>query len=74
MVIYTQSVCYLFDVTVHLSSVPFKTTLCQMLGLIGLIAFAQIHFTDYRFREMPTRLKIAGESSYETTNVLANAL
>ena len=36
MVIYTQSLYYLFDITVHLSSFPFKTTLCQMLGLIGL--------------------------------------
>ena len=40
MVIYTQSLYYLFDIAMHLSSVPFKTTLCQMFGLIGLVAFA----------------------------------
>ena len=40
--IYTQSLYNLFDITVHLSSFPFKTTLCRMLGLIGLVAFAEI--------------------------------
>ena len=35
------------DITVHLSSFPFKTTLCRMLGLIGLVAFAEIHFTGF---------------------------
>ena len=47
VVIYTQSLYYLFDITVNLSSVPFKTTLCQMLGLIGLNAFAEIHFAGF---------------------------
>ena len=73
MVIYTQSLYYLFDITVHLSSFPFKTTLCPMLGLISLVAFAEIHFTGYRFREMPTTLKITGEYSYVATNVFTNA-
>ena len=74
MVIYTHSLCYLFDITVHLSSVPFKATLCQMLGLIVQVAFAEIHFTGYRFREMPTTLKITGDTSNVATDPLANAL
>ena len=74
VVIYTQSLCYLFDITVHLSSVPFKTTLRQMLGLNDLVTFAKIHSTGYRFREMPTTLKIAGKSSFVATNALTNAL
>ena len=74
MVICTQSLYRSFDVTPQSSSVPFKTTLCRMLGLVGLAAFAEIHFSGYRFREMPTTLKITGESSYVVTKVLANAL
>ena len=62
-----------FDVTVQSSRITLKTTLCRMLNLIGLVAFAEIHLTGYRFREMPTTLK-TGESSYAPTNVLANAL
>ena len=54
------------------SSVPLKTTLCRMLGLIGLVCSAEIHFTGYQFREMPTSLNISGESSYVATDVLAN--
>ena len=73
-VIYTQSLYYLFDITVHLSSVPFKTALCLMLGLTGLATSVENHFTGYRFRKMPTTLKITGESSYVATNVLGNAL
>ena len=38
---------YLFDITVHLSSFPFKATLCRMLGLFGLVAFAEIHLTGF---------------------------
>ena len=56
VVIYMQNLYCLFDITVHLSSVPFKTTLCRMLGLIGLVAITEIHFTGYRFWEMPTTL------------------
>ena len=74
MVIYTQSLYYLFDIIVHLSSFPFMTTLCRMLGLIGLVAFAKIHFTGFiGFGKMPTTLKITGESSYVATNALTNA-
>ena len=47
VVIYTQSLYYLFDITVHLSSFPLKTTLCRMLDLNGLVAFAEIHFTGF---------------------------
>ena len=67
VVIYTQSLYYLFDITVHFSSVPFKTTVLRMLGLTGLVAFAEIHFTGYRFWEMPTTLKITGESPFVAT-------
>ena len=74
VVIYTQSLYYLFDITVHLSSVPFKTTLCQMFGLHDLVAFAKIHFTGYRFQDMPTTLKLAGKSLFIARNTLANAL
>ena len=72
VVIHT-SVYYLFDITVHLSTVPCKTTLCRMLGLTGLVAFAEIHFTGKRFLEMLATLKLTGESSYVATNELANA-
>ena len=37
----------LHAITAHLSSFPFKTTLCRMLGLIGLVAFAEIHFRGF---------------------------
>ena len=63
MVICTQNLYYLFDISVQSSRIPFKTTLCRMLGLIGLVAFAEIHFTGYQSREMATTLKITGESS-----------
>ena len=33
---------YLFDITVRLSSVPLKTTLCRMLGLTGLVALLKL--------------------------------
>ena len=71
---FTRKVCVMFDTAVHLSSVPFRTTLCRMLGLIGLVAFVEIHYTGYRFGEMPTTLKINGESLSVGTNALANAL
>ena len=74
VVICTQSLYYLFDIAVYLSIDPFEKTLCRMFGLTGLVASAEIHFTGYRFREMPTILKITGESSYVAVNVLANAL
>ena len=48
---------HLFDVTVQSSSVPCKTTLSRMLGLIGLVSSAEIHFTGFQFWEMPTALK-----------------
>ena len=38
MVIYIQNLCYLLDITVQSSRNPFKTALCPMLGLIGLVA------------------------------------
>ena len=72
MVIYTLSLYHLFDETVQLYSVQFKTTQCQIYGLVGLVASAEIHFTNYLFREMLTTLKITRESSYMATNVLAN--
>ena len=72
VVICTQSLYYLFNIAVQSSSVPFKTVLCRMLGLVGLVASAEIHFPGYRFRKMPTTLKITSVSSYVTTNVFAS--
>ena len=46
------------------SSFAFKTILCRIIGLIDLVASTEIHLTDYQLWEMPTTLKITGESSY----------
>ena len=35
-----------------------------VIYFVDLVAFAKIRFTCYRFREMPTTLKIINDSSY----------
>ena len=57
---FTRKVCNIYLKRVHMFSVQFKTTLCRMLGRIGLFALAEIRLAAYRFREMPTTLKITG--------------
>ena len=73
MVICSQSLSCFFDIAALSSSVPYKTKLCRMLGLVGLAASTGMHFAGYQFREMPTLPKTTGEYKSAVTNVLAKA-